>query len=199
MKKIYNSKIDREVMLINPGEYYTSAEDVICTILGSCVSVVLYSNKKHIGGINHFMLPASSEIVFLENSFPGRYGVYAMELLINSLMKRSVEKRELIAKVFGGGNVLYTDSSVKYHIGLKNTEFVFKFLAAENIPVIARDTGEDYGRKIYFFPETGKVLVRKIIKSTNLLMLYEKKYMDNIVKENIENNSKIILFNDDQK
>ncbi len=58
MKKIYNSKIDREVMLINPGEYYTSAEDVICTILGSCVSVVLYSNKKHIGGINHFMLPA---------------------------------------------------------------------------------------------------------------------------------------------
>ncbi len=122
-----------------------------------------------------------------------------MELLINSLMKRSVEKRELIAKVFGGGNVLYTDSSVKYHIGLKNTEFVFKFLAAENIPVIARDTGEDYGRKIYFFPETGKVLVRKIIKSTNLLMLYEKKYMDNIVKENIENNSKIILFNDDQK
>ena len=198
MKKIYNSKIDREVMLINPGEYYTSSEDVICTILGSCVSVVLYSNKKRIGGINHFMLPASSEIILPDSSFPGRYGVHAMELLINSLMKEGVDKRELTAKVFGGGNVLYSDSSEKYHIGLKNTEFVFKFLSSENIPVIAKDTGEDYGRKIYFFPETGKVLVRKIIKSTNLLILNEKKYLDTIKNKNAENNSRIILFNDDK-
>ncbi len=195
MKKIYNSKFNREIMHIHPGEYYISSEDAIYTILGSCVSVILYSEKKRIGGMNHFMLPSSSE-VFPEKEYQGRYGVHAMELLINGLMKEGVSKRELTAKVFGGGNVLNADPNGRYHIGYKNTEFVFDFLAAENLPVVARDIGEDYGRKIYFFPETGKVLVSKIVKSTKVVYLEEEKYLDKI--ENKKKDTKVIFFNDDK-
>ena len=195
MKKIYNSKFDREIMHIHPGEFYVSSGDAIYTILGSCVSVVLYSSRHKTGGMNHFMLPSSSE-ANPEKNYAGRYGIHAMELLINGLMKAGVAKRELSAKVFGGGNVLNADPTSRYHIGFKNTEFVFKFLAAENIPVIARDTGEDYGRKIYFFPETGKVLVSRIIKSTRLVYLDEEKYMDTVEKKTEKKDTKVIFFDD---
>ncbi len=117
-----------------------------------------------------------------------------MELLINGLMKEGLSRNKLTAKVFGGGNVLNTDPTSRYHIGFKNTEFVFEYLAAENIPVVARDIGEDYGRKIYFFPETGKVLVSRIIKSTSLVYLDEEKYMDKIDKKPVADGSNIFLF-----
>ena len=195
MKKIYNSKFDREIMHIHPGEFYISAVDAIYTILGSCVSVVLYSARKKIGGLNHFMLPSTSA-TFTEKDYEGRYGVHAMELLINGLMKEGVSKRELSAKVFGGGNVLNADPTSRYLIGFKNTDFVFKFLADENIPVIARDVGADYGRKIYFFPETGKVLVSRIVKRTTLVYRDEEKYMDILEKKTKKKDTKIILFDD---
>ena len=115
-------------MHIHPGEYYISSEDAIYTILGSCVSVVLYSDRQKIGGMNHFMLPSTSE-VFPEKEYQGRYGVHAMELLINGLMKEGLSRNKLTAKVFGGGNVLNTDPTSRYHIGFKNTEFVFEYLA----------------------------------------------------------------------
>ena len=180
-------------MHIHPGEYYISSEDAIYTILGSCVSVVLYSDRMKIGGMNHFMLPSTSEI-FPEKEYQGRYGIHAMELLINGLMKEGLSRRDLTAKVFGGGNVLNTDPTSRYHIGFKNTEFVFEFLAVENIPVVARDIGEDFGRKIYFFPETGKVLVSRIIKSTSLIYLDEEKYMDKIDKKSEMKDTKVIFF-----
>ncbi len=197
MKKIYNSKFDREIMHIHPGEYYISSEDAIYTILGSCVSVVLYSERQRIGGMNHFMLPSTSEL-FPEKDYQGRYGVHAMELLINGLMKAGIKKRELTAKVFGGGNVLNAEPGSRYHIGIKNTDFVFEFLATENIPVLARDTGEDYGRKIFFFPENGKVLVSRIVKTTSLVYLDEEKYMDTIEKKSEKRDTKIILFDNDK-
>ena len=186
-------------MHIHPGEYYISAEDAVYTILGSCVSVVLYSNKHKLGGMNHFMLPSTSEVILPEKDYYGRYGVHAMELLINGLMKAGVQKRELTAKVFGGGNVLNTDPSGRYHIGFKNTEFVFEFLAVENIPVIAKDTGSDHGRKIYFFPETGKVLVSRIIKTIDLVYREEEKYIDIIDKKNKDKDTKVIFFDDNKK
>ena len=182
-------------MHIHPGEFYISSEDAIYTILGSCVSVALYSSRQKIGGLNHFMLPSTSA-TFTEKDYEGRYGVHAMELLINGLMKEGVPKRELTAKVFGGGNVLNADPTSRYLIGFKNTEFVFKFLATENIPVVARDVGEDYGRKIYFFPETGKVLVSKIVKRTNLDFLDEEKYMDTLKTKTKKKDTTVIFFDD---
>lgn len=193
MKKVYNSKFERDVMHIHPGEYFISTRDVIYTILGSCVSVVLYSAKSKIGGMNHFMLPAASDLNVVKNDISGRYGVNAMELLINALMKEGVHKKDLVAKVFGGGNVLNITPGDKGHIGVKNSDFVFDFLTAERIPVISRDVGGKYGRKIYFFPESGKVLLSQIQKTAEI-PIEEKTYLDSLVTKKTDAN--IILFDD---
>ncbi len=192
LRKVYNPKFKKDIMHIIPGEYYVSSEYIINTILGSCISVVLYSEKDRTGGMNHFMLPSTSDPVMAKKKEEsGRYGVYAMELLINALMREGIDKSRLVAKVFGGGRVLYNSPDSKDHIGAKNTDFVMNFLKAEKIPVVSKDVGGDYGRKIYFFPWTGKVLVSNIQKSIEIEK-EEKVYSEHIRKEKQE--KKIFLF-----
>ena len=157
----YDRHFDKEAVKILPGEYYvTTGDKLIVTVLGSCVAVCLRDKVTHCGGMNHFLLPndGSNESGLLTES--ARYGVYAMELLINHLLKLGANRNRLEAKVFGGGNVLR--GMVLNNVGQRNAEFVLDYLHNEGIPIVAQDLLDEFPRKVYFFPDTGKVMVRKI-------------------------------------
>lgn len=157
----YDRHFERHAVKILPGEYFvTNGDKMIVTVLGSCVAVCLRDRTNGIGGMNHFLLPndGSNETGLLTES--ARYGVYAMELLINHLLKMGATRARMEAKVFGGGNVLR--GLTVNNVGQRNAEFVLDYLQTEQIPVIAKDLLDDYPRKVYFFPDTGKVLVKKI-------------------------------------
>lgn len=159
--RYFDRHFEREVVKILPGEYYATTEDtVIVTVLGSCVAVCLRDPLKRIGGMNHFLLPSDGASSITSVSDSARYGVYAMELLINQMLKLGADRRRLEAKIFGGGNVL--KGFTGFNVGERNAEFTMDYLSAEHIPVIASDLLDIYPRKVYFSPDTGIVNVRKI-------------------------------------
>jgi chemotaxis protein CheD len=142
-----------------PGEYYYTGKDMlISTVLGSCVSACIRDRITGLGGMNHFMLPDGAEATNSPVSASMRYGSFAMEVLINDLLKAGARREHLEAKVFGGGAVLR---------GFTNAAFVMQFLKTERIPVLAQDLNDIYPRKVYFFPRTGKVLVKKLMQTQN--------------------------------
>lgn len=146
---------------ILPGEYYaTGREMVLVTVLGSCVCACIRDKVSGIGGMNHFMLPDSGQDRSNPLGESARYGVYAMEILINQLLKMGAKRNHFEAKVFGGGSVLrgFTVANV----GERNAEFVLQFLKTEKIAVAAQDLLDIYPRKVYYFPSTGLVRVKKL-------------------------------------
>ena len=166
MNKHYDSHFQKDIVTIHPGEYYTSKEDIyIATVLGSCISVALYDIRLGFGGMNHFMLPKSNRDAPLSSDDEGRFGNYAMELLINDMINNGSAKKNLRAKVFGGGNVLDAGSSQLNMTGINNINFALNYLKAEGIPIIVNDTGGIFPRKIYFNPLTAKVYLKRIQKS----------------------------------
>jgi chemotaxis protein CheD len=161
----YDRTFDCDAAKILPGEYYFTPKDMlIVTVLGSCVSACIRDRVTGIGGMNHFMLPdggdADSPV-----SASMRYGTFAMEILINDLLKSGARRENLEAKVFGGGNVLR--GFVAINVGERNAQFVRQYLRAENIRTVAEDLNDIYPRKVYFFPRTGKVLVKKLKQMNN--------------------------------
>lgn len=166
----YDRHFEKDAVKILPGEYYvTAADKLIVTVLGSCVAVCLRDKYSGVGGMNHFLLPndGSNQTGLLTES--ARYGVYAMELLINHLLKLGANRNRLEAKVFGGGNVLR--GMTVNNVGERNAEFVLDYLHNEGVPIVAQDLLGEFPRKVYFFPDTGKVMVRKIktIHNTTIL------------------------------
>jgi len=150
-----------EAAKLMPGEYYVTAHDmVLVTVLGSCVTACIRDRLSGIGGMNHFMLPEVRQDEDNPVSPSARYGAYAMEVLINSLIGLGAHRTLLEAKLFGGGNVL--PGMTKLNIGQRNADFALRFLSAEKIRVVAQDLIDVYPRKVYFFPQSGKVLVKKL-------------------------------------
>ncbi len=162
----YDRTFDCDAAKILPGEYYYTGKDMlIVTVLGSCVSACIRDRVKGLGGMNHFMLPDGGGDGASPVSASMRYGTYAMEVLINDLLKAGARREHLEAKVFGGGAVLRGFSSM--NVGERNAAFVTRFLKTERIPVLAEDLNDIYPRKVYFFPRTGKVLVKKLMQTQN--------------------------------
>jgi chemotaxis protein CheD len=162
----YDRTFDRDAAKILPGEYYYTHKDMlIVTVLGSCVAACIRDRVTGVGGMNHFMLPDSGGDADSPVSASMRYGTYAMEVLINELLKAGAKRENLEAKVFGGGNVLR--GFIAINVGERNAQFVRHYLRAENIRVMAEDLNDIYPRKVYFFPRTGKVLVKKIKQMNN--------------------------------
>ena len=157
----FDSSFDIEAAKISPGEYYVTKRNmVLVTVLGSCVAACIRDRVSGIGGMNHFMLP---EMVRDENdptSVSARYGAYAMEMMINQLLKMGARRSNLEAKIFGGGDVM--SGMVTANMGERNAEFALDYLHVEGIAVVGQDLLEDYARKVYFFPNSGRVLVKKI-------------------------------------
>ena len=172
--RYFDRKFESEAVKVLPGEYFVTAANVLMvTVLGSCVSACIRDREKGIGGMNHFMLADSSDASAVSSS--ARYGTYAMEILINHLLKLGARKHQLEAKVFGGGRVMASLSSSM--VGERNARFVIDFLATEGIRLAAKDLLDVHPRKVYFFPDTGRVLVKRLVRMHNdTLIRREKEY-----------------------
>lgn len=147
-----------------PGEYYVTKEDeMITTVLGSCISACIRDKVLGVGGMNHFMLPETSQTRLDEgkNSVVGnatRYGNYAMEHLINTILANGGKRKNLEVKVFGGGKIIASLGDV----GLKNISFVLDYIDTEGLQLVSQDLGDIYPRKVNFYPKTGRVRMKKI-------------------------------------
>lgn len=148
-----------DAVKVLPGEYFVSTDDlVIMTVLGSCIAACIWDGRVRAGGMNHFMLPDGDST----DGF-GRYGSYAMELLINELLKKGARRESMQAKVFGGAQVMAGFTTM--NVGERNTKFVLDYLATERIPVMSQDVLDIHPRKVCFFPVTGKALVKRLAHS----------------------------------
>ena len=155
----YDFSFDCEAVKVLPNEYFVTDRDLmVSTVLGSCVAACIHYPVINVGGMNHFMLPDGD--LNSPASATMRYGAFAMEVLINELLKAGAVRERLQAKVFGGGAVLA--SMQQMNIGERNAAFVLKYLALERIPVAAQDLGGDHPRRINYFPRTGQVRMRKL-------------------------------------
>lgn len=155
----HDRSFDTMAAKILPGEFYVTKRNMmIVTVLGSCVSTCMRDPDQQIGGMNHFMLPQHGGDVRSPVSMSARYGAYAMEVLINQLLSLGARRERLEAKVFGGGRVLAGMTDV----GQRNAEFVRDYLKSERIKLIAEDLGSTFPRKVYFFAQSGKVLVKQL-------------------------------------
>ncbi|MEB0134017.1 chemoreceptor glutamine deamidase CheD [Actimicrobium sp. CCC2.4] len=172
----YDRTFDCDAAKILPGEYFFTPKDMlIVTVLGSCVSACIRDRVSGIGGMNHFMLPYGGTDIDSPVSASMRYGTYAMEVLINELLKAGARRENLEAKVFGGGNVLR--GFIAINVGERNAQFVREYLKMENIRVLAEDLNDIHPRKVYYFPRSGKVLVKKLKQlNNNTLVNREQDY-----------------------
>ena len=171
---------------ILPGEYYvTRHNEMISTVLGSCVSACIRDPDTGVGGMNHFMLPGDSQKDTStwagQDCLTTRYGIAAMEILINDILKQGARKAQLELKLFGGGEVL--DMQIN-NIGERNIDFVRQFVRDEQMRVTAEDLGGPYPRKVNYFPKNGKVLVRRLRSTQSKLIIdREKNYENNLVQK----------------
>lgn len=165
--------IDRfKRVILDPGEFHAATDaTVISTLLGSCISACLYDPIAKVIGMNHFLLSNRrySRDLPLYISEAGRYGIHAMELLINEMLKKGAQKRFLKAKVFGGANIMINKESAGNFacVSEVNCKFIREFLSNENIPIVAEDLAKEHGRVIHFSNGDFSVYVRKIGKNKN--------------------------------
>lgn len=182
----FDRNFDIEAVKIAPGEYYITTRDMaLVTVLGSCVAACIYDRSMGIGGMNHFMLPDERRDSGDLLSPSMRYGAYAMEVMVNELLKKGARRNFLEAKVFGGGNVLrgFTVSN----IGQTNADFVVNYLRTESIRLVAQDLLDEYPRKVYYFPRSGRVLVKQLrIAHNDTIIEREQAYRMRIQQSRIQ-------------
>ena len=163
----YETQFKSEAVKVLPGEYFVHNKDLlIMTTLGSCIAACLWDRNAQVGGLNHFMLPEGT-------SDSGRYGSYAMELLINEMMKRGASRSSLEAKVFGGGQVIQGMDSI--NVGERNTRFVLDYLKTERIPVVSKDVLDVYPRKVCFLPASGKAMVKRLASTHTATLVAQER------------------------
>jgi chemotaxis protein CheD len=178
----YDRGFERDAAKIHPGEcYVTNLDMVLVTVLGSCVAACLRDPAARVGGMNHFMLPDTSQDESIISK-PTRYGIYAMELLINDILRRGGRRERLEAKVVGGANVLRGFGAGT--VGERNASFVVRFLKTEGIRLAGHDLLSLYARKVYYFPVSGRLLVKELRTLNNdTLARREQQYRQKIAGE----------------
>jgi chemotaxis protein CheD len=163
----YDAHFRNNAVKVLPGEYFVHHTGLhIMTTLGSCIAVCLYDPQNRIGGLNHFMLPDAAD-----SRDCGRYGSFAMELLINAMLKRGALRGSLQAKVFGGGRVI--EGMHTLNVGERNAAFAMQYLETERIPVLSKDVLGVHPRKVAFVANSGKVMVKRL-PSSNVSGLIEQ-------------------------
>jgi chemotaxis protein CheD len=178
----YRDQAGQVVAKLLPGDYYvTCEEEVLDTVLGSCVSACIRNPRLRIGGMNHFMLPRpSGQGGDTWDSIAGRatrYGSASMETLINRILSAGGTRGELEVKIFGGGRVLSSLSDIGQH----NVIFVRDYLKQEGLRVTSEDVGCDYPRHVQYFPMTGRVRVRNLTARADIVT-QEQQFLKRIEK-----------------
>jgi chemotaxis protein CheD len=150
----------------------TDPKAMMTTILGSCIAACMWDAVRGIGGMNHFLLPGEENQTADSGSggSSARYGVHAMELLVNALLRRGAKRESLQAKLFGGGRMIrgLTD------IGEMNAAFAERFLQAESIPVVGGSLRGNQGRRIQFWPVGGRA--RQVLLRPDTLTVFQTEY-----------------------
>ena len=195
VNRYWDKRMNLPAAKILPGEFYVSRHgEMIVTVLGSCVSACIRDKKLGVGGMNHFMLPYqgkhSTDKWGDSVSSASRYGNWAMEFLINEILKLGGTRRNLEIKVFGGGNVL----SHMTDIGDRNVEFVKKYIFEENFEITAQDVGDIYPRKVLYFPDTGAVKVRKLRNVENDTLIQREQAYGRGLSEKPDTDGSVELF-----
>lgn len=164
-RRFFDAANNAWMVKVFPGEFYTTnkSDEVLVTILGSCVSACIRDPRLGIGGMNHFMLAEGEAQSWGGDSKSTRYGNFAMEKLVNELIKAGASRNSLEIKVFGGGNVTDTRNA----IGTQNSDFVLKYLESEGLSCAAQDLGGLHPRRIHYYPATGRVVRRILAGSEN--------------------------------
>lgn len=173
------SSVPQKVVM--PGEHFVSWDPVeIFTLLGSCVSVCIWDSKRQIGGMNHIMLPdlPPSGGQASDHTKPLRYGLYAMERLLNDLFAIGAKREHLVAKVFGGANM--TGALQSQHVGKRNGQFVTDFLARDRIHIAGQDLGGVHSRKIRFNTHSGSVRLERVPNADDMARQQEKRYQEKL-------------------
>ena len=197
INRYHDANQDVYTAKILPGEYYVSSKgEMISTVLGSCISACIRDPIASIGGMNHFMLPIDRRAKCRDNSYdPGvvtRYGDFAMEMLINSILRAGGKRKNLEVKIFGGGKVISNMTSLD--VGNKNIDFVRKYLEFEGINITSENVGDIYPRKVNYYTDTGKVLMKKIVTTHNdTIAKREDNYYSDIVSKT-DSTSELEIF-----
>jgi chemotaxis protein CheD len=178
-----------EMVKIMPGEFYvTRSNEIIATVLGSCISVCIRDPKLGIGGMNHFMLPENKkkeddDWKYNKIDKAARYGSDAMEQLVNELLKNGCRKQHFEIKITGGGRIMAKMND----IGCKNIDFIKDYLKTEGYEIASEDIGEIYPRKVRYFPRSGKLQVKKLRSLHNeTIVSREKQYKEHIEHDAID-------------
>ena len=191
-RKYFDSKTGRNVVRVLPGDQYICEhpDEMLVTILGSCISACVRDPRSGIGGMNHFMLPQSDSGMWNQTSASLRYGNHAMESLLNEMVKRGCPREKVEIKVFGGSNVI---RGAVTQIGDRNCAFIKHYLSYEGLQCKAFDLGGPHPRRIHFFPDSGRVMRLFLKRSDDVRMLEEEtSYRSRIEKAPIK--SDIELF-----
>ncbi len=172
----FEREFERHAVKLLPGEYFVSGDDIVLsTVLGSCVAACMWDRTARVGGMNHFMLPGENRTSEADPiGLSGRYGVFAMEQLINELIKHGARKANLEAKLFGGGSVLKNFTALT--VGERNAEVVLDFLQTEGIRVASQDLLDVYPRRVAFFPISGRALCRRLAQADPSIVTAEQQY-----------------------
>ena len=197
--RYWDARFKRYVVKLLPGEYYVgNGDEMIVTVLGSCIAACIYERVLSIGGMNHFMLPSRKfptrdhdDSVTNYNSLASRYGNVAMERLINEIIKKGGKRCNLEVKIFGGARI--TNSSTD--IGAGNIAFVREYLELEGITVVNEDVGGSLPRKVFYIPSSNDVFVKKIEKTDyGKIIAKEKDYQSTLKDEEVKGK---VFFLDD--
>ena len=195
-RRFYDAASSSWLVKVYPGEFHVTSkpDETLVTVLGSCVAACIRDPKTGFGGMNHFMLAEDQDGTWGTETMSTRYGNYAMEKLINELIKTGCPRERMEIKVFGGGNVIDSRQAV----GTKNAEFVLRYLNDEGLKCTAKDLGGDFPRRIQYTPATGRV-VRRLLGRTdaNPIANDESEYLKTLKTEQTQSRAgEITLFGD---
>ncbi|CAH0200329.1 hypothetical protein [Roseomonas sp. CECT 9278] len=169
------------VVKLGPGEYYVTGrrQEVISTILGSCVSACVRDPAHEVGGMNHFMLPHSDDGRWSGASAAMRFGNLAMERLMNDILKRGGERHRLEVKIFGGGSI----GTDPFAIGQRNADYAERYFAQEGMRVLARDLRGRVARRLLYRPACGSAFVQDITMPPPAIIASEAAYAMRLPRE----------------
>ncbi len=184
----YDAHFRNEAVKVLAGEFFVFDEDIlIMTTLGSCIAACLWDREKRIGGMNHFLLPEGAG-----GADSGRYGNFAMDLLIGEMVKRGATRATMEAKVFGGGAVISGMNSI--NVGERNTAFVLDYLRTERITVVSKDVMGIYPRKVCFLPASGKAMVKRLASANTEALAAQERAAAARVRPTVASGGSVDLF-----
>jgi chemotaxis protein CheD len=178
-RRFFDTTHSAWMVKVFPGDFYVTrkSDEILVTVLGSCVSACIRDPVIGVGGMNHFMLAKGRTGGWGDDLQSARFGNFAMEKLINELIKAGCSRERMEIKVFGGGNVIDVSSAV----GSDNAQFVLRYLEAEGLRCNAEDLGGSHPRRIHYYPATGRV-VRRLLGTgeTYAISREEREYADRL-------------------